>query len=161
MLGYWLAFPVVCVLVERLRRLYLTFCGHHLARLQALDDGTVVITAERKNGRNWQAQAGQFVRYASVSLAWLSLTLPRRYSCKCPRFRDFNGTLSQSVAVPAIYYKCISKQMAIGRPSYIRWLVSEKMVVETARCSSMWESMDLLARLLNASILSIRLSSCK
>lgn len=137
MLGYWLAFPVVCVLLERLRRLYLTFCGHHLARLQALDDGTVVITAERKNGRNWHTQAGQFVHCTSVSLARLSLTLSCRYSCKCPRFRDFNGTLSQSVAVPAIYYNCISKQMVIGRPSYIRLLVSEEMVAETARCLSM------------------------
>lgn len=61
MLGYWMAFPVFCVFLERARRLYLTFFGHHLARLEALDDGTVVITAERSNGRNWPATAGQFV----------------------------------------------------------------------------------------------------
>jgi hypothetical protein len=61
MLGYWLAFPVICVLLERSRRLYLTFFGHHHARLEALDDGTVVITAEKPEGQKWRARAGQYV----------------------------------------------------------------------------------------------------
>lgn len=63
MLGYWLVFPVVCVMLERTYRLYLTFFGHHPARLEALDDGTVVITAEKPEGHKWRARAGQYVRF--------------------------------------------------------------------------------------------------
>lgn len=69
MLGYWIAFPVVCVVLERTRRFYLTFFGHHPARLEALDDGTVVITAERPEGQKWYARAGQFVSLFRSSCA--------------------------------------------------------------------------------------------
>lgn len=61
MMGYWLVFPVICVLLERIRRLYLTFFSHHSARLEALDDGTVVITAEKPEGQKWRARAGQYI----------------------------------------------------------------------------------------------------
>lgn len=61
MFGYWLVFPVICVLLERTHRFYLTFLGHHPARLEALDDGTVVITAEKPEGQKWRAKAGQYV----------------------------------------------------------------------------------------------------
>lgn len=61
MLGYWLIFPVICVLCERSYRLYLTFFNHYEARLEALDDGTVVITAQKADGKKWRARAGQYV----------------------------------------------------------------------------------------------------
>lgn len=60
MLGYWLAFPVVLVLIERVTRLTRGFLPRK-ARLEALDDGTVVITAEKPEGQRWRAQAGQYV----------------------------------------------------------------------------------------------------
>lgn len=62
MLGYWLVFPVVLVLCERAYRVYLTFFNHYNARLEALDDGTVVITAEKPDDKSWHAHAGQYVR---------------------------------------------------------------------------------------------------
>lgn len=68
MLGYWIAFPVICVILERMRRFYLTFFSHHPARLEALDDGTVVITAVKPEGIKWNARAGQFV---SLLLSYL------------------------------------------------------------------------------------------
>lgn len=70
MLGYWLVFPVVCVFLERTRRFYLTFLGHHPARLEALDDGTVVITAEKPEGQKWRARAGQYVSLTQLNFTF-------------------------------------------------------------------------------------------
>lgn len=115
MLGYFLAFPVVCVVVERLRRLYLTFCGHHLARLQALDGGAVVITAERKNGQDWHARAGQFVGESLINKNYSRLTQSCRYCYRYRGYPAFSGILSPSAAAQATFYKSISRQTEIGR----------------------------------------------
>lgn len=61
MMGFWLILPVCLVLIERSTRGYLSFFGHHNARMEALDDGTVVITAEKPEGKHWRAKAGQYV----------------------------------------------------------------------------------------------------
>lgn len=75
MLGYWISFPVICVLLERTRRFYLTFFGHHPARLEALDDGTVVITAEKPEGTRWNARTGQFVSSHASKGVCFTLTI--------------------------------------------------------------------------------------
>lgn len=66
MLGYWLITPVACVLMERLHRLYLTFWGHHLAKIEALPDGITCITIDKPEGQTWRARAGQYVSCEKV-----------------------------------------------------------------------------------------------
>ena len=60
MLGYWLAFPVLCVLGERTLRIVRGFRGTP-SRVEALDEDTVVITAMKPEGVEWGANAGQYV----------------------------------------------------------------------------------------------------
>jgi hypothetical protein len=60
MMGYWIVFPVLLVLAERVNRLAKSFISH-AARLEALDDGTVVIIVEKPEGQKWGARAGQYV----------------------------------------------------------------------------------------------------
>ena len=60
MLGFWLVGPVVLVLAERLTRAVRSFAPHP-ARLEALDDGTIVVTAEKPSHLTWRASAGQYV----------------------------------------------------------------------------------------------------
>ncbi|KAM7187452.1 PaNox3 NADPH oxidase encoded by the PaNox3 protein [Naviculisporaceae sp. PSN 640] len=60
MFGYWLAFPTLLVLTERVIRLFLGF--HRLnATIQVLDKETVVIRGTIPSERIWQYQAGQYV----------------------------------------------------------------------------------------------------
>ena len=87
MMGFWLIIPVILVLVERSTRGYLSFFGHHNARLEALDDGTVVITAEKPDGKVWHAKAGQYVcpailashsqRHAKTSTCQVFIQVPQ------------------------------------------------------------------------------------
>lgn len=65
MLGYWLIVPVICVLAERLRRIYLTFFAQYSAKLEALNDGITCITLEKPEGHSWGAKAGQYVSYTA------------------------------------------------------------------------------------------------
>ena len=60
MFGYWLAFPTLMVLFERVWRLVLSF-RPIIADLELLDDETVVITANIPNTRPWDYKAGQYV----------------------------------------------------------------------------------------------------
>lgn len=69
MLGYWLVFPVLLVLAERLLRLYKSFSSYP-ARLEKIDDNTVVITIEKPEGSKWNAHAGQYVG-VSCQVPWL------------------------------------------------------------------------------------------
>ncbi|KAL3420613.1 FAD-binding domain-containing protein [Phlyctema vagabunda] len=60
MLGYWLAIPTLLVLFERIGRIA---CGFHRisAKIEILDEDTVVITALIPNYRYWKYEAGQYV----------------------------------------------------------------------------------------------------
>lgn len=60
MFGYWLAFPTVMVLFERIWRLILSF-RPIIADLELLDEETVVITANVPKTRPWDYKAGQYV----------------------------------------------------------------------------------------------------
>ncbi|KAK4443682.1 PaNox3 NADPH oxidase encoded by the PaNox3 protein [Podospora aff. communis PSN243] len=61
MLGYWLAFPTLLVLMERVVRVYLGFRQRVPATIQILDNETVLIKAAVPSERMWQYQAGQYV----------------------------------------------------------------------------------------------------
>ena len=60
MLGYWLVFPVFCVLGERILRIIRGFGGTP-STVEVLDEDTVVITALKPEGKEWGAHAGQYV----------------------------------------------------------------------------------------------------
>ena len=60
MLGYWLAFPLFLVLLERSTRLAYG-CRKVLARLEVLDECTVTITFEHLRGNWWNYEAGQYI----------------------------------------------------------------------------------------------------
>lgn len=62
MMGYWIVFPVLLVLAERFNRLIQSFISHP-ARLEALDNGTVIIVVEKPEGQIWGAPAGQYVGF--------------------------------------------------------------------------------------------------
>jgi dual oxidase len=59
-LGYWLAFPTLLVLIERITRIS---CGFHRisATLGILDADTVVINVTISNHRYWPYKAGQYI----------------------------------------------------------------------------------------------------
>ncbi|KAH7135232.1 FAD-binding domain-containing protein [Dendryphion nanum] len=61
MFGYWLAFPTLLVIIERVWRLILTFSMHLHADLEILDKETVAITANVPRTRLWPYKAGQYV----------------------------------------------------------------------------------------------------
>ncbi|KAF2113836.1 FAD-binding domain-containing protein [Lophiotrema nucula] len=60
MFGYWLAFPTLLVIIERIWR---TFLGFRLfeAQLEILDDEAVAITADIPPTHLWAYKAGQYV----------------------------------------------------------------------------------------------------
>ena len=60
MLGYWLAFPTLLVLIERVTRIA---CGFHRipATLEVLDADTVAINITIPNHRYWPYKAGQYI----------------------------------------------------------------------------------------------------
>ena len=60
MLGYWLAFPTLCVLLERTFR-FLQGLHRISAQLDILDEETVCITALIPHYRVWPYKAGQYV----------------------------------------------------------------------------------------------------
>ena len=60
MLGYWLAFPTLLVLLERGHRLYRGFIKVP-AKFQVLDSDTVCITCSHPVGKAWRYEAGQYV----------------------------------------------------------------------------------------------------
>ncbi|KAE8234043.1 hypothetical protein CF326_g907 [Tilletia indica] len=60
MIGYWLAFPGLLVVLERLHRLYRSFRAIS-ARLQILDHETVCLTARHPRKKAWTYSAGQYI----------------------------------------------------------------------------------------------------
>ncbi|KAB8343023.1 hypothetical protein FH972_022617 [Carpinus fangiana] len=60
MLGYWLAFPFLLVIIERALRIVRGFLAIQ-ARMEVLDDQTVTFTCKHPRGKNWRFQAGQYV----------------------------------------------------------------------------------------------------
>ncbi|ORY01428.1 FAD-binding domain-domain-containing protein [Clohesyomyces aquaticus] len=60
MFGYWLAFPTLLVICERLWRLFMGF-RHLDADIEHLDEETVAITAKIPALRFWPYKAGQYV----------------------------------------------------------------------------------------------------
>jgi dual oxidase len=60
MLGYWLAFPTLLVVIERSVRIILAF-SKVPASLEILDDDTVVIIATIPHFRHWPYKAGQYI----------------------------------------------------------------------------------------------------
>ena len=60
MLGYWLAFPAVLVVLERFWRLTKGLMGVP-ARAKVLDDDTMEIVCKHPRGREWRYSAGQYV----------------------------------------------------------------------------------------------------
>ncbi|KAF1830799.1 hypothetical protein BDW02DRAFT_84676 [Decorospora gaudefroyi] len=60
MFGYWVAFPTLMVLFERIWRLILSF-RPIVADLELLDDDTVAVTAQVPKTRPWDYKAGQYV----------------------------------------------------------------------------------------------------
>jgi dual oxidase len=69
MFGYWLAFPTLLVICERVWRLIMGFCPIH-ANLEILDDDTVAITANIPAMRLWKYKAGQYVYVQVPQLSW-------------------------------------------------------------------------------------------
>ncbi|KAK0527022.1 hypothetical protein OC842_005001 [Tilletia horrida] len=60
MLGYWLVFPTIVVLLERLHRLYRSLISIP-ARIEVLDDETVCITAQHPRNKAWCYSPGQYI----------------------------------------------------------------------------------------------------
>ncbi|KAF1954263.1 hypothetical protein CC80DRAFT_526931 [Byssothecium circinans] len=69
MFGYWLAFPTLLVILERLTRLGLGFFPL-LADLEILDDETVAITCNIPKFRFWPYKAGQYVFVQVPQISW-------------------------------------------------------------------------------------------
>lgn len=63
MLGYWLVFPTLVILAERMWRVFVRGLLHRFkARMEILDDDTVALTIKhRPNGAPWPYQAGQYI----------------------------------------------------------------------------------------------------
>ncbi|KAK4555649.1 hypothetical protein LTR86_007402 [Recurvomyces mirabilis] len=60
MLGYWLAFPALLVICERLYRLIRGFMAVP-ARAEILDNDTIRITCKHPRGKDWKYSAGQYI----------------------------------------------------------------------------------------------------
>ncbi|KAI6803182.1 hypothetical protein KC363_g2086 [Hortaea werneckii] len=60
MLGYWLVFPALLVILERSWRLVRGFLSVP-ARAKVLDDDTMLITCKHPEGRDWRYSAGQYI----------------------------------------------------------------------------------------------------
>ena len=60
MLGYWLAFPTLMVIVERVTRVLIGF-RHIPATLTVLDDDTLEVIATIPHTRFWDYKAGQYI----------------------------------------------------------------------------------------------------
>ncbi|ORY85106.1 FAD-binding domain-domain-containing protein [Protomyces lactucae-debilis] len=60
MLGYWLAFPTLLVIVERLTRICRGFIRIP-AKFSILDDDTVAIEVRHPHGKDWPYDAGQYI----------------------------------------------------------------------------------------------------
>ncbi|KAE8267158.1 hypothetical protein A4X09_0g5188 [Tilletia walkeri] len=60
MLGYWLVFPTIAILLERLHRIYRSLRPIQ-ARLEVLDDDTVCLTARHPRNKDWRYSAGQYI----------------------------------------------------------------------------------------------------
>ncbi|CAD6923275.1 unnamed protein product [Tilletia controversa] len=69
MLGYWLVFPTIAVLLERLHRVYRSLRPIQ-ARLEVLDDDTVCVTAKHPRGKDWRYSAGQYILLQIPELSW-------------------------------------------------------------------------------------------
>jgi hypothetical protein len=69
MFGYWLAFPTLLVICERLWRVFMGF-RHIPAELELLDDETVAITAHIPALRLWPYKAGQYVFVQVSQISW-------------------------------------------------------------------------------------------
>lgn len=61
MFGYWLAFPTLLVLTERVVRILLGFSHRIPATIQILDDETVLLKGTIPSERIWQYEAGQYI----------------------------------------------------------------------------------------------------
>ncbi|KAF2716953.1 hypothetical protein K431DRAFT_277881 [Polychaeton citri CBS 116435] len=60
MLGYWLAFPSLLVVLERSWRLIRGFY-HVPAQAQILDEDTITLTCKHPKGKDWKYSAGQYI----------------------------------------------------------------------------------------------------
>ena len=69
MFGYWLVFPTLLVIWERLQRLLLGFFPL-VADLKLLDEETVAITTDLPKYRFWPYKAGQYVLVQIPELSW-------------------------------------------------------------------------------------------
>ncbi|KAK0519027.1 hypothetical protein OC842_007587, partial [Tilletia horrida] len=69
MLGYWLVFPTIVVLLERLHRLCRSLISIP-ARIEVLDDETVCITAQHPRNKDWRYSAGQYILLQIPRLSW-------------------------------------------------------------------------------------------
>lgn len=69
MMGYWLAFPTVLVILERLHRLYRGLVPIR-ARLAIVDDETVSITCKLPRQRRTRYTAGQYVLLQVPAISW-------------------------------------------------------------------------------------------
>lgn len=60
MLGYWLAFPTILVIIERSIRVARGFLRIP-AQMEILDDDTVAFSCKHPRGKNWRYEAGQYI----------------------------------------------------------------------------------------------------
>lgn len=60
MLGYWLAFPALLVILERMNRLIQGFRSVP-ARAKILDNDTVELSCRHPRGKDWKYSAGQYI----------------------------------------------------------------------------------------------------
>lgn len=77
MLGFWLAGPILLVVLERTHRLYRGF-RRIPATMELPDEDTVVLTCRNPSGRPWRYSAGQYIllQVPSVSLfQWHPFTI--------------------------------------------------------------------------------------
>lgn len=69
MLGYWLAFPALLIIIERLFRLYRGMLKIP-AQVEFLDDDTVCITCTHPRREPWRYEAGQYLLLQVPSISY-------------------------------------------------------------------------------------------
>jgi hypothetical protein len=157
MLGYWLAFPALWVLVERSLRLWRGVRPLD-ATLECLDDDTLAVTIEGPKSRQWHYCAGQYVGRLSDALARLTST--PRSSCKSPKFPSSSGIRSRSRPAWATSCKCTSSWKGRGQTSLESFTTtwSPNKASRRMACASRRAATDPSVRRLNASTASSGLS---
>lgn len=131
MLGFWLVFPTVLVIIERSQRIIHGFIKIE-AKLEVLDDETVTVTCFKSGGRPWRYAAGQYVflQVPSVSFfQWHPFTISACRGSKLQlhiktdgnwtkKLRDMEGAIKVGIdgpfGAPAQRFYDFDKSIIVG-----------------------------------------------